>query len=48
MPVILAIGKRETDERSVSLRRLGAKDQESLALNEAVDILVREAAGPAT
>jgi len=48
VPVILAIGKREADERSVSLRRLGAKDQESLALNEAVDILVREAAGPAT
>ncbi len=48
VPVILAIGKREADERSVSLRRLGAKDQESLALDEAVDILVREAAGPAT
>jgi threonyl-tRNA synthetase len=48
VPVIVAIGKREADERSVSLRRLGAKDQESLALDVAVDILVREAAGPAT
>ena len=48
VPIILAIGKREADERTVSLRRLGAKDQESLALDEAVDILVREASGPAT
>ena len=48
VPVILAIGKREAHERSVSLRCLGAKDQESLALDEAVDILVREAASPAT
>ena len=47
VPVIMAIGKREVDERSVSLRRLGTKDQESLALDEAVDILVREAASPA-
>ena len=43
VPVILAIGKREGEQRTVSMRRLGSERQESLALDEAVDRLRQEA-----
>ena len=43
VPVLIAVGKREVDERSVSIRRLGAKGQESLALEEAVRRLAADA-----
>jgi threonyl-tRNA synthetase len=46
LPVILAVGKREAESRSVAMRRLGRKEQEVLALDEAVDRLQKEAAGP--
>ncbi len=46
VPLILVVGRQEAENRSVSLRRLGGKDQEVLALDEAVDILVEEVAGP--
>jgi threonyl-tRNA synthetase len=48
VPVILVVGKREVEEGSVALRRLGGKDQEDLALGEAVARLKREAAVPST
>ena len=32
VPVLIAVGKREVEERSVSIRRLGAKGQKSLGL----------------
>ncbi len=35
IPVLIAVGKREVEERSVSIRRLGSKAQESLSLEEA-------------
>jgi threonyl-tRNA synthetase len=46
VPVILVVGKREAEEGKVSLRRLGGRDQEILALEEALDILVKESAVP--
>jgi len=46
IPVIIAIGKREAEEGTVSIRRLGSKGQESLALEEAVDRLRIEARVP--
>ena len=46
VPVIIAIGKREAADGTVSIRRLGARGQESLALDEAVARLAKEA-GPA-
>ncbi|MCZ6813117.1 MAG: threonine--tRNA ligase [Alphaproteobacteria bacterium] len=46
VPVIIAIGKREAEHRTVTLRRLGSKDQEVLALNHARDTLVGEARVP--
>jgi len=46
VPVILVVGKREADEGTVAMRRLGGKDQEILALKEAIDILTIETKGP--
>ncbi|MEE8516751.1 MAG: threonine--tRNA ligase [Alphaproteobacteria bacterium] len=46
VPVILAIGKQETQGGTVAMRRLGAKGQESLALEEAVARLKAEAEMP--
>jgi threonyl-tRNA synthetase len=47
VPVIIVVGKREAEGRSVSLRRLGGNAQQALALAEAVDTLKAEAAAPA-
>ena len=46
IPMILAVGRREAERRSVSLRRLGSSAQEALALDEAVARLTQEAAAP--
>jgi threonyl-tRNA synthetase len=46
VPVIAVVGRREAEEGKVALRRLGSKEQEILALGEAVDRIKAEAAGP--
>ncbi len=46
VPVIMAIGRREAEERTVAIRRLGSQGQESLALDEARARLVKEAQAP--
>jgi threonyl-tRNA synthetase len=46
IPLILAVGRREAEERTLSLRRLGSNQQESLALDEAVALFVDEARPP--
>ena len=46
VPVILVIGRSEVEANTVAVRRLGGKDQEILALEEAVVRLAEEAAGP--
>ncbi len=46
VPVIIAIGKREAENRTVALRRLGSKAQEILALDDARDTLAVEARVP--
>jgi len=43
IPVLIAVGKREVEERSVSIRRLGSKRQESLSLEEAARRLKADA-----
>ncbi|GLS21401.1 threonine--tRNA ligase [Labrys miyagiensis] len=45
-PVIFALGKREAAERTVSIRRLGSQQQQSLSLDEAITVLVEEATPP--
>ncbi len=47
IPVILAVGKREAEERTVSIRRLGSKEQQSLALADAIHTLTNESQPPA-
>ena len=46
LPVILVVGKREAEERTVAMRRLGGKAQEVLALDDAVNKLHSEALSP--
>ena len=45
-PVMLVVGKNEMADRQVAMRRLGGKDQEILALDDAIDRLALEARGP--
>jgi threonyl-tRNA synthetase len=47
VPVIAVVGRREAEERTVALRRLGGKEQEILALDEVVGRVGAEAAPPA-
>jgi threonyl-tRNA synthetase len=47
VPVIMVVGAREAENGTVAIRRLGGKDQEILALQEAVARLSDEARSPA-
>ncbi|WP_207460152.1 threonine--tRNA ligase [Azospirillum sp. SYSU D00513] len=47
VPLLLVVGKREAEERTVAIRTLGGKDQEVLALDAALTKLVEEARSPA-
>jgi threonyl-tRNA synthetase len=42
IPVIMAVGKRETAERTVSIRRFGAKQQQIVGLDAAIEQLAAE------
>jgi threonyl-tRNA synthetase len=46
IPVILVVGKREAEEKTVAVRRLGGQSQEILALEQALDTLSAEAKPP--
>jgi threonyl-tRNA synthetase len=46
VPVILVCGKREAEEATVNMRRLGSRDQQSLTLDEALEQLRQEAVAP--
>jgi threonyl-tRNA synthetase len=46
VPVMMIVGKKEMADRSVSIRRLGSKDQESLDLEAAIHNLKIEATAP--
>jgi len=46
VPVILVVGKREAEERKVSIRRLGSQDQTVMDLNEALASLKSESTPP--
>jgi len=46
VPVIFAIGKREAEEGTVSVRRLGSRDQQVLPLTEVIETLRGEAVPP--
>ncbi|WP_371924241.1 threonine--tRNA ligase [Aliihoeflea sp. 40Bstr573] len=46
VPVILVCGKREAEEATVNMRRLGSRDQQSLSLTDAIEQLRQEAVAP--
>ncbi|HAA91310.1 MAG TPA: threonine--tRNA ligase [Rhodospirillaceae bacterium] len=46
VPVLFVVGKREAEEGTVAIRRLGGKQQEMLALDDAIHRLKEEAAPP--
>lgn len=45
-PIILAIGNKEAESNTVSVRRLGSKDQETLDLNLFISTIVNESSYP--
>ena len=46
VPVMLVVGKREAEEKTVSIRRLGSQAQETLPLAEAIKRIAAEAVPP--
>ena len=46
VPIMLVVGKREAEEGTVSVRRLGSQKQEVMKLDDAVKMLVDEAVPP--
>jgi len=46
VPVILAVGMKEVEEKTVSMRRLGDKGSKVLGIDEVVAELVAEATPP--
>ena len=47
VPLIAVVGRKEAEQGSIALRRLGGADQEVLALDKAITMLVEEARPPA-
>lgn len=46
VPVLLVVGRKEAAERTVSIRRLGSPNQQSMTLDEALKVLAEEAVTP--
>jgi threonyl-tRNA synthetase len=46
VPVILVVGKREAQEKTVAVRRLGGKAQDVMALDQAIAALAEEGRSP--
>jgi threonyl-tRNA synthetase len=46
VPVIFVVGKREVEEGTVNVRRLGSKDQTTMPLDQAIAELIEEAIPP--
>ncbi len=46
VPVLFVVGRREAEQGTVALRRLGSKEQEMLAVGDAIHTLSEEAAVP--
>jgi threonyl-tRNA synthetase len=46
VPVILTVGKREAEDKSVAVRRFGSQDNTAMSLKDAVAALAKEATTP--
>ena len=44
--MLLVVGKREAEEKTVSVRRLGSQEQQVIKLDAAIRILTEEAVPP--
>jgi len=44
--VLLVVGKREAEEKTVSVRRLGSQEQQVMKLDAAIHMLADEAVPP--
>ena len=46
IPALLVVGKKEAEQQTVSIRRLGSDKQQVIPLTEAIAALVEEATSP--
>lgn len=46
VPLLIALGRREAEEKTVSLRRLGSNDSQVLSLADFLEVVVTEAKAP--
>lgn len=46
VPLVFVVGRRESDDQTVAIRRFGVEGQEILALQDAIDTVVKEGAMP--
>ncbi len=46
IPVLLAVGRKEAGENTVSVRRLGSNAQTTMGADEAIESLLAEAVPP--
>ena len=46
IPILMILGKKEAEQKSVSIRRLGSNDTESKSLDEIIPLIVKEAKAP--
>ncbi|MGO9546702.1 MAG: threonine--tRNA ligase [Rhodomicrobium sp.] len=46
VPIMLVVGKREAEEKTVSIRRLGSQAQETMPLADAIRLIAAEAVPP--
>ncbi|MBT5662538.1 MAG: threonine--tRNA ligase, partial [Alphaproteobacteria bacterium] len=46
VPYILVLGDREVEENTVTIRRLGSKEQKTLNVNDCIDLIKNEALPP--
>ena len=46
IPILMILGKKEAEQKSVSIRRLGSNDTESKNMDEIIPLIVKEAKAP--
>jgi len=46
VPLIFVVGKREAENGTVSIRRLGSKDQTTMTVGQAIDMVADESIAP--
>ncbi len=46
IPILMILGKKEAEQKSVSIRRLGSNDTEIKNLDETIPLIVNEAKAP--